>query len=102
LSDPKKYEAACTERLKQFGGLIRKDLDGVSVVGSKDPIDRVLAGYVIRGKESCAIRRSGLSVEKPLLELGKLLGKAPGTAAWKIALGLPGQAMWSLRRGRWR
>lgn len=93
LTDPKKYEAACGDRLKGLGVPFRKELDGVSVVGAKDSLDRVLAGYVIRGKESCAIAGQGTSVEKPLLELGKLLGKAPGTSMWKNAAGLPGQAV---------
>ena len=92
LSDPKKYETACGERLKGLGAPWRKDLDGGSVVGAKDPLDRVLAGYVIRGKESCAISGEGMSVDKPLLELSKLLGKQPASPMWKNAAGLPGQA----------
>ncbi len=93
LADPKKFEAACADRLKGYGVAFRKDVDGVAVVGAKDSLDRVLAGYVIKGRESCAIGGQGLSVEKPLLELGKLLGKPPSSAMWKALAGLPGQAM---------
>ncbi|MBS1150235.1 MAG: hypothetical protein H6Q89_1933, partial [Myxococcaceae bacterium] len=85
LSDVKKYEAACAERLKTLGDPWRKDVDGVAVVGARDSLGRVLSGYVLKGKESCAVGGGGSTVEKPLLELGKLLGKPPGGAMWKTA-----------------
>jgi hypothetical protein len=93
LGDVKKFEAACAERLKTLGEPWRKEIDGVWVVGAKDVLGRVLAGYVLKGKESCAIGGSGNTVEKPLLELGKLLVKAPSAAMWKTAQALPGQAV---------
>lgn len=93
LADPKKYETACADRLKGYGVPFRKELDGATIVGAKDSLDRVIAGYAIRGRESCALSGQGTSVEKPLLELGKLLGKPPTTAQWKAIAGLPGQAM---------
>jgi hypothetical protein len=92
VADSRKFEAACAERLKTLGTVWRKEVDGASVVGTKDPLGRVLAGYVLKGKESCAIAGQGSTVEKPLLELGKLLGKAPSSAMWKTAAALPGQA----------
>ena len=93
LSDAKKYEAACGERLKTLGVPWRRDVDGVAVVGAKDSLGRVLAGYVLKGKESCAIGGGGRTIEKALLELGKLLGKAPTGAMWKTAQALPGQVV---------
>ena len=93
LADVKKYEAACAERLKTLGVPWRKEIDGVWVVGAKDVLGRVLAGYVLKGKESCAIGGGGNTVEKPLLELGKLLAKPPTAAMWKTAQGLPGQVV---------
>ncbi len=92
VADAKKFEAACAERLKTLGEVWKKDVDGASVVGAKDLLGRVLAGYALKGKESCAIGGQGASVEKPLLELGKLLGKAPVAGMWKTAAALPGQA----------
>jgi hypothetical protein len=93
LADVKKYEAACAERLKTLGEVWRKEVEGVSVVGSKDSLGRVLSGYVLKGKESCAVGGGGNTVEKPLLEAGKLLGKPPGGSMWKTAQALPGQAL---------
>ncbi len=93
LADVKKFEAACSEKLKSWGVVFRKDADGSTLVGSKDSLGRVLAGYALKGKESCAISASGASVEKPLMELGKLMGKAPAGAMWKTAAALPGQAV---------
>ncbi len=93
LGDVKKYEAACAERLKTLGVPWRKEVDGVTVVGAKDSLGRVLAGYVLKGKESCAVGGGGNTVEKPLLELGKVLGKLPVAAMWKSAQALPGQAV---------
>lgn len=91
LADVKKFEAACAERLKPLGDVWRKEVEGVTVVGTKDVLGRVLAGYVIKGKESCAVGGHGNTVEKPLLELGKLLNKAPTGSMWKTATALPGQ-----------
>ncbi len=93
LGDVKKFEAACAERLTTLGEPWRKEVDGVWVVGARDVLGRVLAGYVLKGKESCAVGGSGNTVEKPLLELGKLLVKAPTAAMWKTAQSLPGQAV---------
>ncbi len=93
LTDVKKFEAACAEKLKSWGVVFRKEADGATLVGSKDTLGRVLAGYALKGKESCAISAGGSNVETPLMELGKLMGKAPTGAMWKSAAALPGQAV---------
>ena len=93
LGEVKKYEAACAERLRTLGEPWRKQVGGAWVVGARDLLGRVLAGYVVKGKESCAISAGGNTVEKPLLELGRLLGKAPRGSMWKTAGVLPGQVV---------
>ena len=63
LADVKKYEAACAERLKTLGTIVRETKDGVTTVFAKDPINRVLSGYVLKGKDSCALVAQGRTVE---------------------------------------
>lgn len=99
IGDAKKYEAACAERLKTLGEVWRKEVDGAVIVGAKDVLGRVLSGYALKGKESCALSANGSTVEKPLMELPKLLGKNPAAAMWKTAAALPGQALYVSQYG---
>lgn len=90
LKNADRFAAACADRLRGLGVPYKKTEGGVTTVGARDALDRVLAGYVIKGNESCTARMQGKSVEKPLEELAKWLGKAPVGPAWKLLTGMPG------------
>lgn len=75
LADPIAYERKCLERLATLGKHFREEKDGAVLVGARDAVGRVLGGYAIKGKESCAVRGRGRSVEPLLVEAAKLLGK---------------------------
>ncbi len=90
LADVKKYEAACAERLKTLGTIVREAKDGVTTVFAKDAINRVLSGYVLKGKESCALVAQGRTVEQDLPVWAKQVGKPLAPALLKQAANLPG------------
>ena len=79
-----RFTNACAERLKTWGTLFKTTEGGVTTIGSRDALDRVLSGYVIKGNEACAARQQGKSVEPVLKEMTKWLGKAPTGATWKL------------------
>ena len=85
-----KFSAACDERLKALGTPFKVTEAGVTRYGARDAIDRVLAGYVVKGNEACAARHQGKSVEPALKEIAGWLNKAPTGATWKLVSTLPG------------
>ncbi len=92
LSDVKAYEAACETTLKSQGVVTRKTIDGVAVVSTKDQLNRVLLAYAIKGKLSCAATNHGVTLEKVLPQLAKLVAstKPPQGAGYKAATEMPG------------
>ncbi len=92
LSDVKAYETACEPRLKSHGDLTRITIAGATVVSTKDQLGRVLLAYALKGKISCAATNHGLSLEKVLPELAKLVSasKTPTEPGFKAAAELPG------------
>ncbi len=78
LADPKKFEEKAKAKLKTLGNDWRETSSGLTVVGAKDAIDRVMAGYVIKGRLSCAASAQGQSAEKPLAALAKLMASGAG------------------------
>lgn len=99
LADVEKYEQRCLTRIATLGKHFRELKDGVIRVGARDTLDRVLAGYVLRGKESCAIRGRGRSVDQKFDEAAKLLGKNAGGLPYKLADGLGGAAVLVSKQG---
>ena len=84
VSDVDKYRKAADAKLARLGEAFEKVEGGVSVYASRDPLGRVLAAYVLHGKESCAISGHGRSVETQFSLLSKMVTKAvsgPGFAA---------------------
>lgn len=92
LKDPTRYADASKARLERLGDVFTKQEGAVTLVGARDPLNRVLAGYVLAGKESCAMAGRGLSVEKQLPDLKKALGKPAKGPGFALASGLPGAA----------
>jgi hypothetical protein len=99
IKDAKRFAARCEERLKRLGDLFTKQEGAVTTVGARDPLNRVLAGYVINGTESCAVTGHGLSVEKQLPELAKALGKSVKGPGFTLAQGLDGAAQVVVPKG---
>jgi len=92
LSDPKAYESACETKLKSVGVVTRKTIEGAVVVSARDQLNRVLLAYAIKGKISCAATNHGLTLERVLPELAKLVSaaKPPSEPGFKAAAELPG------------
>ena len=90
LKNVERFTTACADRIKSFGVPFKTTEGGVTTVGSRDALDRVLAGYVLKGTEACAARQQGKSVEQPLKEIAKWLGKAPTGGSWKLLKDMPG------------
>jgi hypothetical protein len=90
LKDVKRFAEASQQRLARLGDVFTKQEGGVTLVGARDPLNRVLAGYVLSGAESCAMTGHGLSVEKQLPALAKVLGKAAKGPAYGMAQALGG------------
>jgi hypothetical protein len=99
LEDVKRYVERSKERLARLGEVSVKQEGGVTVVGARDPLGRVLAGYVLQGNESCAITGHGRTVEQQLPELAKALGKAAKGPGFTLAQGLPGAAQVVVPKG---
>lgn len=99
LKDVKRYVERSKERLARLGDVSTKQEGAVTVVGARDPLNRVLAGYVLQGSESCAVAGHGRTVEKQLPELAKALGKAAKGPGFSLAQGLPGAAQVVVPRG---
>lgn len=94
VSDVKVYETACETKLKSLGVVSRANDSGAVVVSTKDQLNRVLLAYAIKGKVSCAAQSHGLTLQKVLPELAKLVSstKPPVGTGFKTAAELPGIA----------
>jgi len=79
VSDPAKYEPQAQARLGQLGAVGRAKDAGASVVVAAIK-GRAVAGYVMRGKLSCATE--GPSAEDLLRRAAKSLAKPPKKAPW--------------------
>jgi hypothetical protein len=90
LADAAAFETACAERLKTLGTPFRTVVGGVTRVGAKDPIDRVVVAYVLKGKTACTARTRSGTAGKELDGLVKLLGTPNKGFGWKALPGLPG------------
>jgi hypothetical protein len=90
LESVERYEQKCLQRLGTLGTHFRELKDGVIRAGARDTLGRVLAGYVLKGKESCAVRGKGRSVEPKLDVAAKFIGKNATSLPFKLAEGLPG------------
>jgi len=78
LADQKRFEEIARAKLKTLGKDWSVKSSGLTVLGSKDAIDRVMAGYVIKGRLSCSASVQGQSAEKPLTEVAKLMASGLG------------------------
>ncbi|MBL8952195.1 MAG: hypothetical protein JNK82_15540 [Myxococcaceae bacterium] len=85
-----RFHAACADRLKVLGTPYKFTDAGVTTYATRDALDRVLTGYVVKGNEACAARMQGKSVDGVLKEMSKWLGKAPTTGTWRLLASLPG------------
>ncbi|MEW5743680.1 MAG: hypothetical protein AB1938_32510 [Myxococcota bacterium] len=99
LKDVKRFSELSQQRLARLGDVFTKQDGAVTTVGARDPLNRVLAGYVLSGTESCAVAGHGLSVEKQLPELVKLLGKSAKGPGFVMAQGLGGVAQVVVPKG---
>ncbi|MEW6430000.1 MAG: hypothetical protein AB1730_00720 [Myxococcota bacterium] len=99
VKDVRTYVDRSEARLQRLGEVSTKKEGGVTVVGARDALHRVLAGYVLAGSESCAISGHGRSVEKQLPELAKALGKAAKGPGFSLAQGLGGAAQVVVPKG---
>lgn len=83
VSNVDAYRKACDARLARLGEVFEKTEGGVPVYATRDPLGRVQAAYLLRGKDSCAIAGHGRSIEKLIPELVKTISRpanAPGHA----------------------
>lgn len=90
VSEVDRYRKAADAKLARLGEVFEKVEGGVSVYASRDPLGRVLAAYVLRGKESCAISGHGRSVETQFPLLSKLVTKSTGGPGFALAAKLSG------------
>lgn len=90
LADVKAFAAACDEQLARRGTRFTTTVGGVLVVATKDPLDRVQAGYAVQGAVACAISGHGRSVEKEFPALVKALSVPPTGPGLGLAARLPG------------
>ena len=90
LSDVDKYRKAADARLARLGEVFEKVEGGVSVYASRDQLGRVLAAYVLHGKESCAISGHGRSVEPQFPLLSKIVTKTATGPGVTMAAKVPG------------
>ncbi len=90
VSDVDKYRKAADARLARLGEVFEKVEGGVSVYASRDPLGRVLAAYVLHGKESCAITGHGHSVEPQFPQLTKIVTKTATGPGVIMAAKVPG------------
>ncbi len=91
LKDPKLYAQRASERLSDLGSAWKSKAGGLALFGATIG-ERVIAGYVLQGRESCAVSSGqGLTVE-PTLRSAAALFTAPAAAEWKTITALPGAA----------
>lgn len=96
LSDVKRFEAACRERLARFGEVFRTEATGVVTLGARDGLNRVQSAVVIKGKEACALEADGQTIEKLLPEASRALSKPLSGPALKGTLE-PVSVLWPAR-----
>lgn len=84
------YRKAADAKLARLGEVFEKVEGGVSVYASRDPLGRVLAAYVLHGKESCAISGHGRSVETQFPLLSKMVRTTAAGPGFALAAKLPG------------
>jgi hypothetical protein len=99
LKDVKRYVERCGDRLRRLGDVTSRVEGGVTIVGARDPLNRVLGGYVLRGAESCAAVAHGGTLEKQLPALAKTLAKTASGPGFALAQGLPGVAQVVVPKG---
>lgn len=99
VKDTAAYEAACAQRLQTLGTPFRSTAGGVTRVGARDPIDRVVVAYVLKGREVCTARTRTGTADKELDGLVKLLGTPNQGFGWKALPGLPGVLFTVTRQG---
>lgn len=92
LTDVKRFEERCADKLKPLGESWKGAAAGAKLVGVKDPSGRVSLGYAIKGRESCSVASDDVSVEPTLTEAATWLGKPAGGPAWATLSGLDGAA----------
>ncbi|MBI3185492.1 MAG: hypothetical protein HYZ28_25420 [Myxococcales bacterium] len=93
LRDAKRFEQRAGERLSTLGQPWNASAEGgVSLVGAKS-LERVIAGYALKGSEACAVSAQGSSVEPALKFATELVRKGSSGPRWKAALSLPGTAV---------
>lgn len=90
VSDVEKYRQAADAKLARLGEVFEKVEGGVSVYASRDQLGRVLAAYVLHGKDSCAISGHGRSVEAQFPLLSKVVTKSATGPGYALAAKLPG------------
>ncbi len=73
LADVKRFEERAKEKLKTLGNDWQINASGLKVVGAKDAIDRVMGGYVLKGRLSCSASAQGQSAERGLVAVAKLM-----------------------------
>lgn len=90
VSDVEKYRKAADAKLARLGEVFEKVEGGVSLYATRDPLGRVLAAYVLSGRESCAISGHGRSVEAQFPLLSKLVVKPAQGPGFSLAAKVPG------------
>lgn len=90
VRDVDTYRKAADARLARLGEVFEKVEGGVSVYASRDPLGRVLAAYVLHGRESCAITGHGRSVEPQFPQLSKIVTKTATGPGVTMAAKVPG------------
>lgn len=91
LKDAKRFAEKAQERLKTLGEPYSAKVDGATIVGAK-VLDRVLAGYALKGNEACSAATQGESASQALEQAAKLLSKPSSGGVWKAVSSLPGAA----------
>lgn len=99
VKNVERFTAACADRLRMLGTPFTLKVEGATLFAARDPLDRVMAGYVIKGNEHCAARMQGKTVEPQLKEMAKWLGKTPTTGTWKLLSGASGVGFLLTQRG---
>ena len=85
VSNVDAYRKACDARLARLGEVFEKVEGGVPVYATRDPLGRVQAAYVLKGKDSCAIAGHGMSIEKQLPALVKTVSGPASAPAQALA-----------------
>lgn len=90
VSNVERYRKAADAKLARLGEVFEKVEAGVSLYATRDPLGRVLAAYVMHGKESCAISGHGRSVETQFPVLSRIVTKPAQGPGFGLAAKVPG------------